>query len=83
MRLFGKRVMHVHAQLRDPERGWIRLREKSDVIRERVEMLRRAGFEGSFTIEFTKGVSKAPEDQGALFASACDDRALLLELWHA
>jgi sugar phosphate isomerase/epimerase len=73
----GARIRHAHVQVVDAEwRRW-RLRDQSALVRERLAILRGAGYAGSFTIEFTAGVGVAPEDRDALFAAACDDLAFL------
>ncbi|MEI8198248.1 MAG: hypothetical protein WCI73_20335, partial [Phycisphaerae bacterium] len=75
----GARIRHAHVQVVDAEwRRWC-LRDKSVLVRERLAILRGAGYTGSFTIEFTAGVGVALEDREALFAAACDDLAFLRE----
>ena len=75
----GPRIRHAHVQVVDAQwRRW-RLREQPALVRERLAIMRGAGYVGSFTVEFTAGVGAAPEDRGALFAAACDDLAFLRE----
>lgn len=75
----GPRIRHAHVQVVDAQwRRW-QLRDQSTLVRERLALLRGAGYTGSFTIEFTAGVGVAPEDREALFAAACDDLAFLRE----
>lgn len=75
----GPRIRHAHVQMRDPEWRWLRLRDRPALVRERLAILRGAGYAGSFTVEFTAGVGAAREDLEELFASACDDLAFLRE----
>jgi sugar phosphate isomerase/epimerase len=82
IRLLGPRIVHVHSQHRADNRGFVRLREIPDLVRERVSMLKADGFGGSITIEFTEGVCKAPENLAATFAATCDDLAFLREAWR-
>ena len=78
---FGGRVRHAHVQVVDAQwRRW-RLRDQPVLVRERLAMLRDAGFDGSFTIEFTAGVGAVTEDRDALFAAACEDLVFLKEEW--
>lgn len=80
-RHFGGRVRHAHVQVLDAEwRRW-RLRDQAALVRERLAIMRDAGFAGSFTIEFTAGVGVAPEDREALLAAASDDLKFLREEW--
>ena len=75
----GPRIRHAHVQVVDTEwRRWC-LRDQSALVIEPLAILRGAGYDGSFTIEFTAGVGVAPEDRDALFAAACDDLAFLKE----
>ena len=78
-RQLGPRIRHAHVQMRDPEWRWLCLRDQPSLARERLAILRGAGYAGSFTVEFTAGVGVAPEDRDALFAAACNDLAFLRE----
>ena len=76
-RQLGARIRHAHVQIVDAQwRRW-RLRDQAALVRERLAILREAGYRGSFTIEFTAGVGVAPEDRAALFAAASDDLLFL------
>jgi sugar phosphate isomerase/epimerase len=78
----GSRIRHAHVQVVDAEwRRW-RLRDQPALVRERLAMLRGAGYAGSFTIEFTAGVGVVPEDRDALFAAACEDLDFLKGEWR-
>lgn len=68
---FGRRITHMHVRLPPPDDAGDR------VSTARVALLRRLGFAGSFTIEFTEGVGDAGEDTETLFRHAeCDLRRL-------
>lgn len=54
--LFNNRIRHVHLQLRDRQGQFIRLNQNPALCEERFRFLRQAGYDGSFTIEFTAGV---------------------------
>lgn len=74
---FGSRIRHAHVQVVDAQwRRW-RLRDRAGEVLEQLTVLRKAGYAGSFTIEFTAGVGVAPEDRDALFTAACDDLEFL------
>ncbi len=77
IRRLGDRIVHVHSQYRAETKGFVRLRDIPELVRERLELLKAGGFGGSFTIEFTEGACKAPENLEATFAAACDDMAFL------
>ncbi len=80
---FGPRVRHVHAQGRDGSGRWLTLRQHASEVQAALTCLRRHGYAGSFTIEFTEGVAAQPEDREQLFAAACQDLADLRAWWAA
>ena len=69
----GSRVLHAHVQMCDAQDRRLRLREHPQLVHDRLCMLNDAGFDGTFTVEFTAGVGEAGEDRESLFTSACDD----------
>ena len=71
-------MSHIHVVRQHPERGFTTLADCPDA-RERLTLLRDAGFDGSYTIEFTAGVSQAPEDRETLFVNAVSDLDWLKE----
>ncbi|NRA40570.1 MAG: sugar phosphate isomerase/epimerase [Planctomycetes bacterium] len=74
---WGKRIGHIHMQMNDPNgakgaRACLRSRE--DFVRRQIEAVMDAGFDGTWTIEFTGGCARdenAPIEK--LFAHAVDD----------
>jgi sugar phosphate isomerase/epimerase len=70
---FGDDVRHVHLTVDGADRR--------TASRRRILALKRAGFHGSISIEFTEGVAKPGENPEALFASARDDLWLVREVW--
>ncbi|MBM4143200.1 MAG: hypothetical protein FJ225_06375 [Lentisphaerae bacterium] len=74
---FGAAVTHVHVAGRQGEGPMIRLSDMADEARARLAMLRAAGFAGTWTVEFTRGVALSPEDRHALLANAAADLAFL------
>lgn len=84
----GKRLTHVHvSKIRgtNAERGE-RLERRPEETAARLEVLREAGFSGTFTLEFTEGVVKrqSPDDIEMLFENAVADLHFLrqqLEDW--
>jgi len=79
---FGKRVQHVHIQLRGDESD-PSSEEGRAALREGLGVFVGNGFEGSFSLEFTRGIGKN-EDIEVIYANACSDlreiRAALDEL---
>ena len=73
----GSRIRHAHVQVVDAQWQRWRLRDQADLVQERLAIMRRGGYSGTYTIEFTAGVGVAPEDREALFAAACDDLVFL------
>jgi sugar phosphate isomerase/epimerase len=62
----GTRVTHVHAWLGD-----------RSIVPGRIEMLQEAGYSGTWTIEFCRGVDEPPEDMEELLATAAEDMRFL------
>ena len=77
--LFGKRVCHSHIQWMVTEGRFKPLSQCRELLEERLQILRRHRYQGSYTIEFTGGVAEAPEDPGQLFQTAVHDLACLRE----
>jgi sugar phosphate isomerase/epimerase len=75
--LFGSAVTHVHVAALRAGGPMLRLADYEDEAAARIELLKSAGFSGSWTIEFTGGVAFSPEDQRALLANAAADMAYL------
>ena len=73
MRHLGPLTAHVHVQARDATGRLGSLRDEADTVRRRIGILRDAGYAGTFTIEFTRGVGTPPEDRERLFADAVED----------
>jgi sugar phosphate isomerase/epimerase len=76
---FGPAVTHVHVAGRVGHGPMLRLADMADEARERLALLRAAGYSGTWTEEFTGGVAQSPEDKYALLANAADDLAFLRE----
>lgn len=76
---FGPSVTHVHIAGRVGASPMLRLADMADEARERLALLRAAGYSGTWTEEFTGGVARSPEDKHALLANAAVDLAFLRE----
>lgn len=74
--LHGRRVTHMHVCL-PPPAG-----DGDGAVMARVALLRRLGFAGSFTIEFTEGVGDDREDIETLFRHAARDLRRLRQCLH-
>ena len=79
MDTFGPAVRHAHMQMRD-DKNVIRFDRKPDLAEEAVGIMRGAGFDGSFTLEFTAGTLAPDENIDMLYANALADLAFLEEL---
>ena len=82
LRMCGSRLNHMHMQVRSRQAkgGPARLAQDAGFVRERVGQLIDGGYEGSFTIEFTQGVTKVPEENAdidTLFRHAVEDMEVL------
>lgn len=75
----GSRISHVHIQLRNNHNELLKLKEDPRRVRLGVEVLKRHGYAGSFTIEFTRGVRMPDENPEDLYACARDDLQYLKE----
>jgi len=76
--LFGAAVTHVHVAGLRGKWPMIRLSDMADEARERIALLRAAGFSGTWTVEFTGGVAQSPENRHALLDHAAEDLEFLL-----
>jgi sugar phosphate isomerase/epimerase len=78
----GSRITHVHVQSSSESRRRVRLDRQPALVRERVRFLEDVGFKGSFTIEFTAGVTQPDKDEDieTTFQNAVVDLAFLREL---
>lgn len=74
----GERVLHAHVQARGEGNRMARL-APCPGGREAAALLRRHGYRGSFTLEFTEGVNVKPEDAEQLYRHALEDRETLRE----
>ena len=79
METFGSAVTHVHAAASGNDRQLARLADVTDLVHGRVRRLLEAGFSGTLSVEFTKGVGGESEDLDELFANATDDLRVLRE----
>lgn len=78
-RHFGPKITHIHAARNVPREGFHALHADPAFTRARLDLLRRLGFQGTITLEFTAGCGKPDEDIETLFDDACKDAALLRE----
>lgn len=68
----GSSITHAHVQLRSEEQKFQRLHTRRQEIKERLSIMERAGFKGSFTLEFVEGTGSG-ETREALYDAALDD----------
>lgn len=72
----GRAVRHIHVQTRD---GLLESREAW--AEARLRLLRSAGFEGSFTIEFTEGTAEPGETPELLYGRCVRDMRFIKSRW--
>ena len=74
---YGNRIIHIHSSARLPNKVFIRLCEKSEVIDRNMNFLLSNGFNGTITTEFVK------EDPNldVCYENALIDKAYLNNLW--
>lgn len=77
---FGSRVTHAHLQMRTGAEPFQSFRQREDLAKEAIEIMRLNEFAGSYTLEFTVGTGSAEETIDSLYAAALDDLAYLREL---
>lgn len=75
--LFGAAVTHVHVAGLRGKWPMLRLNDMAEEALARLALLKAAGFDGTWTIEFTGGVAQGAEDRHALLANAADDLTFL------
>lgn len=68
----GPRIRHLHLQMRGPETD-MTVAANRPPFDAAFDVVKRHGFSGSLTIEFTRGIGKAEEIE-TLYANACADR---------
>ncbi len=71
--LFGPAVRHVHAAVQNDKKKFTYLNHDSASAEKAVDILRRAGFDGTYTVEFTDGVAAPDETPEMLLANASGD----------
>ncbi len=76
---FGKKVTHAHVQLRDEHRNVIQLRRNLPLVDEALAIMTNEDYDGSFTLEFTKGMKMPDENIETLYHNALQDLQLLKE----
>ncbi|PUA40833.1 hypothetical protein C8Z91_01280 [Paenibacillus elgii] len=76
----GSAITHAHVQLRDEDNRFIRLSHRPELVKDQLAWMRRMGFRGSFTLEFTEGV-RVNEDRETLYESALEDLQILRNIW--
>ena len=75
---YGPLITHVHVNYLDQTTLTVpRLAERADDLHAKVDLLRRLGFAGSWTIEFTRGLLTPDDEPGQLLRQAAEDLAVL------
>lgn len=75
---FGKKVKHAHVHLYDVE-YITTIRNKPELFEEHVRFIEQLGFEGSYTVEFTKGVAAPYEKTEDVYRNAVEDMKFIKE----
>ncbi|MCP1309312.1 sugar phosphate isomerase/epimerase family protein [Paenibacillus tyrfis] len=76
----GSAITHAHVQLRDEDNHFIGLSRRSELVKDRLALMKSMGFRGSFTLEFTEGV-RVNEDREALYEAVLKDLQILRNIW--
>lgn len=74
---FGARVQHLHVQMRGPDTD-MTVPANRPPVDACFEVVKRHGFRGGVTIEFTRGIGRNEQIE-ALYANACVDRSYCRE----
>ena len=77
---FGQSITHTHIQMVDEDGKRVRLESDPKHVKEAIKIMRRAGYRGSFTLEFTEGTSALDENIEDLWKAALDDLSFLKSL---
>ncbi|WP_282936814.1 TIM barrel protein [Paenibacillus sp. RC67] len=72
----GSAVTHAHVQYRYGGQTFRRLSSNQEEIVEKLNLMKQAGFNGSFTLEFVEGTGQGEEHE-KLYEAALDDRNTL------
>ncbi|MDF2960273.1 MAG: hypothetical protein K0S39_2008 [Paenibacillus sp.] len=72
----GSFITHAHVQYRNSANAFLRLSSNPAEVEEHLAAMKKAGFKGSFTLEFAQGTGP-DETQNALYEAAFDDLSLL------
>jgi sugar phosphate isomerase/epimerase len=75
---FGPRVRHLHLQFREPEDAMVQGRSR---LAPCVEVLRRHHYEGTASIEFTRGIGRTEQIE-AIYAAAVEDAQSYRRAWN-
>lgn len=77
----GSSITHAHVQFRPDGKTFQRLSTQPSAAAERLDLMKQAGYNGSFTLEFVEGTGQG-EQQEKLYEAALDDMKFLRE-WLA
>ncbi|MYL51821.1 hypothetical protein GLW08_00565 [Pontibacillus yanchengensis] len=75
----GARISHAHVSVFD-NGTFFTLEERSPFVRNRFDQLKRNGFKGSYSIEFTSGVATERESIELVYQHAVQDKDFLIKL---
>jgi sugar phosphate isomerase/epimerase len=79
-RALGPQVIaHSHVQTRAEDGTWLVLEDRAAHVKEALHIMREEGFQGTYTLEFTRGTATPEETIEGLYASALRDLAFLRE----
>ncbi len=77
---FGQSITHAHIQITDETGKRIRMESDPEHVKSAINIMRGAGYQGSFTLEFTEGTSAPDENMEDLWKAALDDLSFLRSL---
>lgn len=74
----GSAITHAHVQIRDAQDQFIRLNQAPDRAKRRLDIMKRCGFPGTYTLEFAAG-TRSGADREQLYRAALEDFSFLKE----
>lgn len=78
----GSSIVHAHISFYKGGRFY-RLDEASALVQRNVQVMKKAGFTGSISLEFTAGVGEETEERIQLYDNALQDIAFLKKVWQS
>lgn len=75
----GERITHAHVSLRNSEEKCVMLKDNPAYVRQCLDIMKNAGYNGTYTLEFTEGVRAPGENIDGLYQAGLEDLRFLRE----